>query len=364
MRVLSFNVNGLRSFAKKIGGSFNRYIIDILGADILCIQETKGSAGSLAEFHALEDFHTFSSFHTQRGRHGVSTMVRKSLFCSRAEEVIKGRVLKTYHGDFVLYNCYMPFFEGEPDAEDARECVIGCFERLEQNLERSRTIFCGDLNACYSMLDHYQFLREYQRLLGANSCEDDSAECVKREKWHERKEYRFTDKNELAEREHSASKNTNNGPAVTVFPTKTKASSPGPHDRVEKINPSKRELAYYFYSIAALEGYFFSTFQRRWLWRLSRIYKDTFRMHNDTLREYTCWNTYLGNRNGVNLGTRIDYIFCTEDIECTASGTMQEVMGSDHCPVYSEFCLECVAESAGNLVLRKNNLLCYFKFKK
>lgn len=94
-----------------------------------------------------------------------------------------------------------------------------------------------------------------------------------------------------------------------------------------------------------------------------KIYLDTYRMYNDGLEAYTCWNTIF-NLRPLNLGTRIDYVLCTKNIECTGSGILTEVIGSDHCPVFGEFNIDEYSDDSKNLVKRKNNLLGFFNLER
>ncbi|XP_068216547.1 DNA-(apurinic or apyrimidinic site) endonuclease 2-like isoform X2 [Palaemon carinicauda] len=62
---------------------------------------------------------------------------------------------------------------------------------------------------------------------------------------------------------------------------------------------------------------------------------DTFRyFHPNQQEAFTCWNTFTNARSS-NYGTRIDYIFTDESILpiIDESIILQDVMGSDHCPV-------------------------------
>ena len=88
-------------------------------------------------------------------------------------------------------------------------------------------------------------------------------------------------------------------------------------------------------------------------------------MYNKELEKYTCWNS-IYNLRSKNWGTRIDYVLCTKDVECSDSGIMAEIMGSDHCPVYAVFKIDKVCDENGmkNLVKTKNNLFDYFSQKK
>nr|XP_045581342.1 DNA-(apurinic or apyrimidinic site) endonuclease 2-like isoform X2 [Procambarus clarkii] len=62
---------------------------------------------------------------------------------------------------------------------------------------------------------------------------------------------------------------------------------------------------------------------------------DTYRyFYPDKKDAFTCWNT-LTNSRSTNYGTRIDYVFCNEEFLPFVKDSLilQDIMGSDHCPV-------------------------------
>jgi len=361
MKVVSFNVNGLRSFAKKQAVSFGAFISNNLGADILCVQETKGSPGTLAGFHSLDDYFTFSSFFSRKGRHGVSTFVRKSIDCLKSVEIIPGRVIKTVHEGFTIYNCYLPYWD-EDEEKDKTE-IIECYKKLgsilkacnkktndasNDNMEPENIIVCGDFNACYSIMDHYMYLKEFQELVSGLT------EWTKKPAVNLKTNSRIKDRDLLFLEKENIRKG-----------------------KIERPRQSSRLLPYIFFTIQELENYFYKVFQREWLYDFTESYVDTFRVHNSQLEAYTCWNTVLNNRP-ANLGTRIDYVFCSESLKSTGAGIVPEIEGSDHCPVWADFEIqgganwkERVNKTEGGVdetqggksapMKRKNNILEYFK---
>lgn len=80
----------------------------------------------------------------------------------------------------------------------------------------------------------------------------------------------------------------------------------------------------------------FLPMERAWIDKLlSHGYIDTFRhIHGDTPECYSWWSYRAGAR-GRNVGWRIDYFFVSEDLKerIVEAEIMDEVMGSDHCPV-------------------------------
>lgn len=346
MKIFSINVNGLRAFDEKNGNDFNNFCLNVLEADIICLQEIKGSEGSLSKYHALKDYQTFSSFFT-KGRHGVSTIVKKSLFCGKTEEIVPGRILKTDHGNFTIFNCYMPYYDESKEGDKTE--IIKVYDLLRDKLETKRVVICGDLNATYNMLDHYQFRSELETLTDI-------------EKWIPHNLIENVDLKRPCEVMTQKMKDKLKMYQILKDTAEEFADPELVKDAVEKVNPSKIELPFHFFTFKALESYFFEVYQRSWMRELIKRYIDTFRLYNHDLSQYTCWNVMF-NLRPMNLGTRIDYILCSEDMECIGSGIMPEMKGSDHCPVFSEFNIEPFEGKQENLVKKKNNLLAFFNSK-
>ncbi len=80
----------------------------------------------------------------------------------------------------------------------------------------------------------------------------------------------------------------------------------------------------------------FLPIEREWMDKLVvHGYVDTFRyVHGEAEDEYSWWS-YRSGARVKNVGWRIDYFFISDDlVECLEDAfIMQDIMGSDHCPV-------------------------------
>jgi exodeoxyribonuclease III len=360
MRIVSLNVNGLRAFDSKNGNDFNNFCMSKIKADICCLQEIKGSQGSLSKYHSLKSYYTFSSFF-KKGIYGVSTLVKKDLFCEKTEEIVPGRILKTFHGSFILYNCYMPYHDEsiEKDKTEIIKIYNILVDSIESCLKKStKIIICGDMNATYNVLDHYQYYRELLTLIDLN-------------KWHSHDEIIHSNRLikyirgfKIDENKMTLKMKEKYRIFSEILKTEDQFQDHSIfNDKIEKINPKVTELPFHFFTFEALKKYFFEIYQRKWMENILEKFHDTFRLYIDEIEQYTCWNS-LYNLRPINWGTRIDYVLCTKDIECTESGIMPEIMGSDHCPVFATFKLDMVKNENKNLVRVKNNLFDYFASKK
>ena len=110
MKILSWNVNGIRAAVKK---GFLQFL-EQESPDIICLQETKAHKEQLTS-EILEDHGYFTYWHSgeRKGYSGVATFCKgKPLFVQEGLGIKKydkeGRVLITEHDKFLLYNIYFP----------------------------------------------------------------------------------------------------------------------------------------------------------------------------------------------------------------------------------------------------------------
>ncbi|MEC9456645.1 MAG: exodeoxyribonuclease III, partial [Candidatus Neomarinimicrobiota bacterium] len=110
MKLISWNVNGIRAAVKK---GFLDYL-DQEQPDILCIQESKAHKEQLTS-EILEDHGYCTYWHSgvKKGYSGVATFCKEEpLFIQEGLGIekydVEGRVLLTEHKDFLLYNIYFP----------------------------------------------------------------------------------------------------------------------------------------------------------------------------------------------------------------------------------------------------------------
>ncbi|MGB2580678.1 MAG: exodeoxyribonuclease III [Minisyncoccia bacterium] len=158
MKLISWNVNGLRAIHKK--GNF----ADILkkDADILCLQETKVEAEQLPdEVRAPKGYFAyFSHSKMRKGYSGVA--VYSKIRPEKVEEGMglkdmdkEGRLLVLYYQDFVLLNCYFPNGGGGPERLkyklDFYDAFLGFTERLRK--DGHKIIICGDVNTAHEVID-------------------------------------------------------------------------------------------------------------------------------------------------------------------------------------------------------------------
>jgi exodeoxyribonuclease III len=157
VRILSWNVNGIRAVLKK---NFLAWLKEA-SPDILCLQETKAQPSQLApELLHPEGYTAYWNSAERPGYSGVATFCReKPLSVKRGFEVrrfdCEGRVLETDHGDFTLLNIYFP--NGKMGSErlafklDFYEEALRYFRELRA--KGRRLVVCGDYNTAHKPID-------------------------------------------------------------------------------------------------------------------------------------------------------------------------------------------------------------------
>src|SRR3989338_582437 len=157
IRILSWNVNGLRAVLKK---NFLPWFQKDC-ADVLCIQEIKATAAQLPP-----DVLHFPGYDVQihsaerPGYSGVATFsrqpplsVKKGFGDARFDS--EGRVLETEYRDFTLFNIYFP--NGKSGDErlkykmDFYEEALKYFTKLRK--KGKPLVICGDVNTAHKEID-------------------------------------------------------------------------------------------------------------------------------------------------------------------------------------------------------------------
>ena len=156
MKLVSWNVNGIRAIAKK--DFFSDF--KTMDADILCLQETKAQEVQVAEtLEQLKDYHIYSNSAEKLGYSGT-TVISKSLPINVIKGIgIKdhdneGRVLGLEFDDFFVVNVYVPNSGNELKRLGYRQAWDKDFFDFLKNLEKTKpVIVCGDLNVAHKDID-------------------------------------------------------------------------------------------------------------------------------------------------------------------------------------------------------------------
>lgn len=248
MRIISFNVNGIRAIMNK---DFDKSLQD-MNPDIICFQETKAQDDQVAEaLKQFSDFHLYSNSAERKGYSGTAILTKTQPLAVHTDIGIdehdkEGRVLTLEFDDFFLTTVYVPNSGSELLRLQYRTTWDMAFLDYLKSLEKTKpVVVCGDFNVAHKAIDLARPKENYNKAAGFMQEEIDGMDAF-----------------------------TSNGLV------------------------------------------------------------DTFRhIHDDTVK-YTWWS-YRGGARQRNVGWRIDYFLVSESFlpRLKDAFILNEIMGSDHCPV-------------------------------
>lgn len=153
MRLISWNVNGIRAAVKK---GFMDFFDDV-DADIFCLQETKLSAGQLDL--ELEGYHQYWNYAEKKGYSGTAIFTKEepihvSYGIDMEEHDKEGRVITCEYEDFFLVTCYTPNSQRGLARLDYRMEWEEDFRKYLNMLDQVKpVVLCGDLNVAHKEID-------------------------------------------------------------------------------------------------------------------------------------------------------------------------------------------------------------------
>lgn len=246
MRIISWNVNGLRAIHKK---GFLEWL-QKEQPDILCLQETKADVESLPQdLREVGGYNAFFNSAEKKGYSGVCVYsrskpvrVEKSFGAKKFDP--EGRVLVLEYPKFVLCNVYFP--NGKASAErlkykmDFYDAFLKFVDKL--HAEGKKVVICGDVNTAHKEID---------------------------------------------------------------------LARPKENSETSGFLPEERV----------------------WIDELlAHDFVDSFRKFHSEPDNYSWWD-YKTKARERNVGWRIDYFFTSKSLKLKDAFIMNEVLGSDHCPV-------------------------------
>lgn len=157
MKIISWNVNGIRAVSKKP----NWQEVFNLSPDVLAIQETKATPEQLTDVvRAPSGYYSyFDSSKVRKGYSGVAVFTKvepeKVEYGLGADHMDQeGRLLTLYFKDFIIMNCYFP------NGGKSDEHFLYKLDYYDQFLKRAKVlekkkpvIFVGDINATVADID-------------------------------------------------------------------------------------------------------------------------------------------------------------------------------------------------------------------
>lgn len=154
MKLLSWNVNGLRSVLKK---NFLEFL-EAEKPDVLCLQETRCGPDDVEQLWPAR-YTTYWNTGEKKGYSGTAIFsTTRPLAVTRGigvdEHDREGRVLTAEYNDFFLVNVYTPNSQRELTRLAYRQEWDVAFLKYLRKLEKRKpVVFCGDLNVAHTEID-------------------------------------------------------------------------------------------------------------------------------------------------------------------------------------------------------------------
>lgn len=169
MKLISFNVNGIRAIAGK------SFITDMqeLSPDVLCLQETKATVEQVKETIApLGDYFVYANEADRKGYSGTAIISKTeplsiTFDMGIAEHDREGRVICAEYADFYLVTVYVPNSGSELLRLDYRQTWDADFLKYLKGLEAKKSVIvCGDMNVAHKSIDLARPKANYNKSAG------------------------------------------------------------------------------------------------------------------------------------------------------------------------------------------------------
>ena len=158
MKIISWNVNGIRSVYRKGFLDF----LEKEDPDILCLQEIKAKnipqSGNLFSSDILGNYYLAVNPAIKNGYSGVAVFTKEKPIRTSANLGLErfdneGRILELEFPKFTLINLYMPHgARDKHNLEYKLESYDALTEKLK-NLKTKKPILCGDFNVAHKAID-------------------------------------------------------------------------------------------------------------------------------------------------------------------------------------------------------------------
>ena len=169
MKIISFNVNGIRAIVAK------NFIQDMksISPDVICLQETKADAEQVATAVAeLSGYQVFANAAEKKGYSGTAILSKKAPISveygmGTDEHDHEGRIVKAEFDDFFLVCVYVPNSGSELARLPYRQQWDADFLAYLKNCEKTKpVIICGDLNVAHQAIDLARPKENYNKEAG------------------------------------------------------------------------------------------------------------------------------------------------------------------------------------------------------
>ena len=154
MKIISWNVNGLRSILKKGFGEF----LQTYNPDILCLQETKARKEDVEWDYP--QYHQFWNSARKKGYSGTCILSKEQplqAFNGLLMDIHdqEGRIITLEYSTYYLVNVYVPNSKRDLSRLEYRsqQWDVDFLKYLKSLETKKPIIFCGDLNVAHTEID-------------------------------------------------------------------------------------------------------------------------------------------------------------------------------------------------------------------
>lgn len=153
MRIISWNVNGVRACVQK---GFEDFFKEI-DADIFCIQESKMQEGQLEL--SFDGYYQYWNYAQKKGYSGTAIFTKQNPISvvngmGIEEHDAEGRVITLEFDAFYMVTVYTPNSKRELERLDYRMIWEDAFRTYLKSLEEKKpVIVCGDMNVAHNDID-------------------------------------------------------------------------------------------------------------------------------------------------------------------------------------------------------------------
>lgn len=181
MKIISWNVNGIRAIVKK------EFLEDFkkMDTDILCLQETKAQPDQVEEaLKPIEGYHKYYNSADKKGYSSTSILSKDEPISVTNDIGIEehdkeGRVICAEYKDFYLVTVYVPNSgQGLKRLEYRQRWDVDFTKYLKKLEKKKPVIVCGDLNVAHTSIDLKNDKSNYNKTAGYTQAEIDGLQAL------------------------------------------------------------------------------------------------------------------------------------------------------------------------------------------
>lgn len=169
MKIISFNVNGIRAIVGKT------FVPDMkrVDADVICLQETKATPEQVQDAcAALDGYHVFANSAERKGYSGTAILSKEQPLnvtygIGVEEHDTEGRVVCAEYSSYYVISVYVPNSGSELLRLGYRQTWDADFLTYVKKLESVKpVIVCGDFNVAHQSIDLARPKENYNKAAG------------------------------------------------------------------------------------------------------------------------------------------------------------------------------------------------------